>query len=169
MPIDVESWNTFAAFSLNRLWIAACQWTLLVIVVALPAHWLLRGRAPALRYWLWQILLLKLLIMPLWTYTLPAGSFPEVWAPIVPPATLTPHLAQPHSSPAELASNASPAGLGKTLPEISGHSPPASEARPGPALSWQAWLQICWAGVVLLQIGRLIVQHRRLDRVLRAA
>src|SRR5262249_56618793 len=36
---------------------------------------LLRRRAPALRYWCWQIIALKLLLMPWWVVALPLPGF----------------------------------------------------------------------------------------------
>src|SRR5215475_13229322 len=46
------------------------QSTLFAALVA-GICWLLRRRAPALRYWCWQIVALKLLLMPWWIVALP--------------------------------------------------------------------------------------------------
>ena len=55
---------------LSRTWIAltlAVVWqsTVIGLLIALIAGWLPKS-SPALRYWLWQILAVKLLLMPCW-------------------------------------------------------------------------------------------------------
>src|SRR5262245_46795061 len=72
MLVVVETVNRLAAaagpMALAILW----QSALLAAVVALFAA-SLRRTAPALRYWLWQIVAIKLLLMPFWTSTLNIG------------------------------------------------------------------------------------------------
>ncbi|HTU23894.1 MAG TPA: hypothetical protein VMF30_00765, partial [Pirellulales bacterium] len=63
---DVWSAQMFAI-----LW----QSALLAGIVGLLAS-LLRRASPALRYWLWQLVALKLLLMPLWSV-----SFSLAWLP----------------------------------------------------------------------------------------
>ena len=60
-------------------WLAAMgafvwQSTLLVALAALVA-WLLRRSSPVVRYWLWQIVAIKLLLMPFWTSYVPLPTW----------------------------------------------------------------------------------------------
>lgn len=56
------------------------QSTVLVALAILVACWLRRS-SPAARYWLWQIVAIKLLLMPFWTSAVPLPS----WAQSRPP------------------------------------------------------------------------------------
>ena len=59
----VESANTVSADALARLWTVLWQWTLIAVVAAGVILWLRRAQ-PAVRFWLWNLLLLKLALMP---------------------------------------------------------------------------------------------------------
>jgi hypothetical protein len=50
------------ALAVAILW----QSSLLIVAVAAVA-WIMRRASPAVRYWLWQLVAVKLLLMPLWT------------------------------------------------------------------------------------------------------
>ena len=73
-----------AAATLNSLatdWSAlmvAVLWqsTILAGIVAVLA-WLLRRSSPAVRYWLWQIVAIKILLAPLWTQVVPLPWLPS--------------------------------------------------------------------------------------------
>lgn len=67
---NIESVNSLAARWAEMMWAVSWQFCVLGFVV-LAAHWLLRRAAPNWRYWLWQILAIKLLLMPFWTATAP--------------------------------------------------------------------------------------------------
>jgi hypothetical protein len=56
------------------MWAILWQSTLLAAVIALVAL-LLRRTSPAVRYWLWQIVAIKLLLMPFWTRAIPLPSW----------------------------------------------------------------------------------------------
>src|SRR5262245_21386742 len=72
--------NAWSAVMIAMLW----QSTLLAALVGLVS-WALRKSSPAVRYWLWQILAIKMLIVPLWTV-----SRPIPWLPQWKAAELTP-------------------------------------------------------------------------------
>src|SRR4051794_7081831 len=65
----VETMNRLAAAAAPIVLATLWQSVLLAAVVAILAG-ALRREAPAVRYWLWQIVAIKLLLMPFWTSTL---------------------------------------------------------------------------------------------------
>ena len=70
------------------MWAVVWQFALLVAVATLIA-WLLRRSSPVVRYWLWQIVAIKLLLMPFWTFAIPLPSWAES-RPLEPPAAVQP-------------------------------------------------------------------------------
>lgn len=156
---------------LPRVAAVAWQWSLLALLVAWPLTLLLRSRAPALRYWVWQIALVKLLIMPIWAWTIPvvwlSASAPprdravreiDVTTSVAPAvvATSVNAASEPPADPGELPpSHVSRATSTAELPASS------VEVRP-----WRAWLLLIWSAVLLLQVGRLLLQRRALVRAL---
>jgi Zn-dependent protease with chaperone function len=148
-------------------WLAAMgavlwQSALLVALVAVVV-WLLRRSSPVVRYWLWQIVAVKLLLMPFWTLALPLPW----WA----------GGALPAPSAAAAPAKSSDGELGPlTIPHPSGFmprgdagaaSPAAPTWEPLAAITWQAWLLLIWLAVVLWQFGRLLYQRLRLARLLK--
>jgi hypothetical protein len=135
------------------------QSTLLAVAVALACGGLRRA-GPAVRYWLWQVVALKLLVMPFWTVAVPwpawpgraAGEVEAVAVPLGPDDR--PTRPEPVASP--------PAG-----------DPPALSALRGRPwwreLSWPAWLLLAWAAGVAVQVVGLLIQRRRLAVLLRRA
>lgn len=142
---------------------AAVLWqsTLLVMLVAIVVWWLRRS-SPAIRYWLWQIVAIKLLLMPFWTFVLPVPS----WAPSMPrPQSASLHAAKGvYGDSGRLAANrVSP------LSEDSGSDADAgaaSRGEPLTAITWQAWLMSAWCAVVCWQVVRLAKQRLRLTALL---
>ncbi len=140
------------------------QSALLVALAALVAWWLRRS-SPVVRYWLWQIVAIKLLLMPFWTAAVPMPS----WAWRTPPGQ--PVAFQP---PSELAEGPSRPVLPRRLPMP---QPAGMAAAPqGPslgelvaAISWETWLLSAWLAVILWQLLRLLQQRLRLARLLRQA
>lgn len=65
-----EAINAVAARWAETIWAVSWQFGLLGLIV-LIAHWSLQRAAPSWRYWLWQILAIKLLLMPCWTAIAP--------------------------------------------------------------------------------------------------
>jgi beta-lactamase regulating signal transducer with metallopeptidase domain len=152
--------ETWAGFVGGMLW----QSTILALVVAAVCL-RLRDSSPGIRYWLWQIVALKLLILPLWTLAVPLPEFlgssfsaaPAAPAKAGPEGLMT--LATPKSD--EHAS--SPEAW--SLPHRSvGESRPAFQE-----LTWWSWLFLLWLVLVLAQTVRLGCQRLLLGRLLRAA
>lgn len=65
-----QSVNAVAARWAEIIWAVSWQFCILGLIVVM-VHWSLRRAAPNWRYWLWQILAIKLLLMPFWTATAP--------------------------------------------------------------------------------------------------
>lgn len=163
--------------------VALWQATIVAIVVALVAF-ALRRSSPAVRYWLWQLVAIKLLLLPLGSWSLGLA-----WLPAVTSSPATVVVAEGESSTAP----PSPAPLVVTAPTITSSLPIQSlpplpkvarqefarppraveKTRPLPvsfaaSLTWQAWLLVGWAALVAMQIARLFVQRWRLARILNA-
>ncbi|HEV7223427.1 MAG TPA: M56 family metallopeptidase [Pirellulales bacterium] len=140
------------------------QSTLLAGLVA-GICWLLRGSAPALRYWCWQIVALKLLVMPWWIVAVPLPRFLAEGATGTLPRTNVPAENREH-------------GRGAGMDRLLAPSAEAAElaARKTPdlfdllrQLTWRSWLVLAWLAGMAWQVGRLLVQHFRLRRLLRRA
>jgi Zn-dependent protease with chaperone function len=145
----VEMLNAGSTVWLDRMVAAVCQSTLLALLVAGLAG-LLRRAAPGLRYWLWQLVAVKLLLMPLWAVPVP-------WLrPALPPAEPIPVPAQPADW------HGVPEAPDELIEMTWAEAPP-------PRLAWPSWLLLGWAGVVLAQLARLGWQARRLRQLLREA
>jgi beta-lactamase regulating signal transducer with metallopeptidase domain len=165
MLVVVEAANRLAAAAgpmvLTTLW----QSALLAAVVALLAA-ALRRAAPALRYWLWQIVAIKLLLMPLWTTSLNIG-----W-PIQPASGVGTIHESKNFAASELAIAVPSAATGWAIPHT-----PAPSATPGyasepsslGALTWSAWSLLAWVAMVLTQFLQLVGQRHRLAKLLRSA
>jgi len=144
----LNRWSVeWAALVVALVW----QSTLVAALVAFVAY-LLRRSSPAARYWLWQIVAIKLLMLPFWTWSVPLPWLAaEPARPIlVAPATVEPIDIAPRQVTASAPSDRQPAW---TLDQI----------------GWRAWLLLGWAAVVAAQVVRLAVQHHRLSRLLKAS
>src|SRR5262245_20929934 len=51
MGQSLANLNSLADVAVSRVWVVAWQWSLLVLLVALPLALLPQARSPALRYW----------------------------------------------------------------------------------------------------------------------
>src|SRR5262245_17822175 len=66
--------------------------------------WLLRRSAPALRYWCWQIVALKLLLMPSWIVAIPLPGFWDAGeAGVSPLRPRQPRITRARSAPRQAA------------------------------------------------------------------
>ncbi len=83
-------WNALAANWSTLVIAVLWQSTVLAVVVGVVA-WLLRTASPAIRYWLWQIVAIKILLAPLWTLAVPFAWWPAdvIEPPLVPLARST--------------------------------------------------------------------------------
>ena len=148
---------------LSRTWIAltlAVVWqsTVIGLLIALIAGWLPKS-SPALRYWLWQILAVKLLLMPCWVLAVPLPMF---YSDMIPEGPAGDTSSRPV---VELLSGDGSIGHGLTVTGEAPAVPPAAWI----LLSWQAWLVVLWLVVVIVQVSRIVYQRLRLRRLLRGA
>jgi beta-lactamase regulating signal transducer with metallopeptidase domain len=151
-----ETVNAWSAVWLDRLVAVLWQSTLLAGLVGVAAL-LLRRAAPAVRYWLWQLVALKLLLMPFWAIAVPVPEYvpqPQRALLVVAHPTLHALPAQPEAEEGEAA------------PASAEPEPTRSELG---RLTWPSWLLLGWVAVVLAQAGRLAWQRRRLGQLLRRA
>lgn len=158
----VEALNQWGAEAGTLAVAAVWQSTLVALLVAVAAF-ALRRSSPTVRYWLWQIVAVKLLVMPLWSWSLAVPWLPEEAAPA--PSVLAhdpPALPLQGELPLDVAASAAP----QTRPAVPAGSPSRGALA---ELSWRGWLLLAWAAIVLLQAGRLAVQRVRLARLLRGA
>jgi beta-lactamase regulating signal transducer with metallopeptidase domain len=146
----------WTAAMLAVLW----QSTILIAIAAIVA-WLLRRSSPVVRYWLWQIVAIKLLLMPFWTFAVP-------W-----PAWTTPRPAEnlPVFAPHEhFDRNAANPTIPPKIPLANDQKdftpPPPPFWDPLKAIVWQAWLLLIWLAIVLCLFLRILIQRRRLSRLL---
>lgn len=120
---------------------------------------LLRRSAPALRYWCWQIVAFKLLLMPWWIVAVPLPSFLTQGETVSLPRTtaISDHREDVRGAatdtimvaPAETAERATrKAGLLDRCRQ----------------LTWRSWIALVWMAGVVGQVGRLAVQRCRLGR-----
>src|SRR5215471_2051268 len=72
MQAIAEPLNAVSQIWADRMWAVLWQSTIVIIAVALLAAVALRHSSPAIRYWIWQLLAIKMLLMPFWTYAVPA-------------------------------------------------------------------------------------------------
>src|SRR5262249_50767834 len=122
----------------------------------------MRRSSPGLRYGLWQIAAIKLLVMPLWgvAIALPALSSPD--------AGIRPEAGPPVRWASQF--GARPADRARSLERgaTAGGTPrEADEDRPWIAgIEWPAWLFLGWGLVVAGQVAAIARQRRRLERLL---
>ncbi len=175
MSVLIDALNHLSAAWLALAWAIAWQSTLLALVIAGMCR-ALRRSPPAVRYWLWQIVAIKLLVMPFWTYELP----PPVSQPPSPAMTMqvgARALAFPSADSAGRRFEPSNALPFESLPSTA----PAAEFKrqPAPAraagrpvragwhrMTWRTGLMCAWFGLVFCQVGVIFWQRRWLARQL---
>jgi beta-lactamase regulating signal transducer with metallopeptidase domain len=147
-------------------WLAAMgafiwQSTLLVALAILVA-WLLRHSSPAVRYWLWQIVAIKLLLMPFWTLYVPLPAWAES-KPLERSATARGAAGSVNNS--DRLALAYSTGLAEG-PGGKATLHTRSLGELFAAVTWQAWLLATWFAAVLWQLVRILSQRMRLARLL---
>lgn len=158
MATIADSLNPVAATWAGLMLAAVWQTTLLAILIALVASRLQKA-APAVRYWLWQILTFKLLIVSFWTIAIPLPPWlprdtPN--QPSIPPAAVN---APADGTDRGAAIAASPPVQGRTVRR----PPPFSDAT---GLSVASWLMMAWLLVVATEVFLVLHQRTRLARLL---
>lgn len=169
----IEWLNHWGAAWTALVGVALWQSTLVACVVGI-AVLALRRSSPAVRYWLWQLVAIKLLIVPvgIWSIGLPwLPARVEVADKDVAVVRDAGVAAEPIATPAMESS----AAVSAEVPAV--ESPALGEyvaARSNPnanrraSLTWQGWLLVAWAVGVGLQMMRLLGQRWKLSRLLRA-
>jgi bla regulator protein BlaR1 len=162
MTSFIESLNSAAAVWSERMWAVAWQSAVLAVAVAIMVGVFLGRAPPSIRYWVWQILALKLLLMPFWTFALP-----------LPHLTYTTHVnlnvdtgKNPTAEPVAPVDPLSGTGNSSDVAEETSNAISPTISPRLPRVSWQSWLLVTWSVVVLAQIGRLVWQRHRLQRLL---
>ncbi len=137
------------------------QSTVIGMLIAMIADWLPKS-APALRYWLWQILAIKLLLMPCWVLAVPPSMFYSNSARDVA------WYAKPND-----AANALPVAGPRLDENTIGQWPTVARQSPSAVrwmrLSWQAWLVVVWLVAMMVQVRHIVYQRLRLRDLLREA
>ena len=157
--LTINGWaERWAAAMGAFLW----QSTLLVALAACAA-WLLRRSSPVLRFWLWQIVALKLLLMPFWACYVAVPAWAES-KPLERPAasrTAAGAVDDVDRLTPRFATGGADGHGGQSAPR------PASFWEPLMTLTWQAGLLLLWLAIVLGQLARVASQRWRLGRLLR--
>lgn len=148
MSAIVDTLNRYSADWTALVTSVVWQTTLLALAIGAIAYFL-RSTSPAVRYWLWQIVAIKMLVMPFWIW----------WVPL---PWLSPPVRTAVALPADVIGDPVPAEVQATQP-----APRAAIGTRLSDLRWQSWLLAAWGAVVLAQFARLAVQWRRLARLLR--
>jgi beta-lactamase regulating signal transducer with metallopeptidase domain len=161
MTPAVEIWNRLANAWAGLAWAVTWQSAILVGLFALVAAGLRRA-SPGLRYGLWQVAAIKLLLMPLWTV-----------------AILLPALPRPHPDPpADVKPTARPVAqsIDRLVVGLStiGHEQSADGISSRPwsgwawirSVDWTAWLMLGWGMGLSVQVAAIFRQRGRLNRLL---
>jgi beta-lactamase regulating signal transducer with metallopeptidase domain len=161
MVAMIETLDRWAAGWLKVMGAAFWQ-AVLLICVATIIVWLLKRSSPVVRYWVWQIVAIKLLLMPFWTFAVPIPAWWESKTPALPDSPPAAERTVVDAGPMPLQRP----GVGERSPMAK--MPPAAVSfwKPWSSVTWQAWLLLAWSVVVIWQIVRLLVQRLRLSRLL---
>jgi len=157
----IEHLNSWSDAWADAMWAVVWQSAILACLVAIAVG-ALRRSAPQLRYWLWQIVAIKLLLMPFWMLALPL----PVWLDGGRAASATTPNQQVASTPMPPSSEPTRAAT-RSQPDGKSIQPAASLSLDVAHLNWKTWLFVVWAVGVGGNVARLILQHIRLSRLLR--
>jgi beta-lactamase regulating signal transducer with metallopeptidase domain len=162
MTAFVEAMNDWSASWAALVWAVVWQSTLLAAGVALIAY-LLRQSSPAVRYWLWQIVMIKLLLMPFWTLAVPLPVLVKASEPAGPSQPVF----MPPPSPSE---DRQPAAIENSPPKPATQPIPSGDTSRWAVLrdlTWRSWLLLGWSAIIAAQVVRIFRQRVRLARLLR--
>lgn len=160
-PAAFNDWSA----SLTSLAVAILWQSTLWAALAAGVCWLLKRSTPVLRYWCWQIVALKLLVMPWWIVAVPLPTFLAENAAKTSPRTAA------TTENREKAPGVAMDGLAPLPAEV---AEVETQQAPGlfdlyRRLSWRSWLVVVWLAGIAWQVGRLIVERGRLRRLLSRA
>jgi bla regulator protein blaR1 len=155
-----NSWSsTLTALGFAVLW----QSAVLAGLVALAGRLLLTRCSPALRCWCWQVVALKLLIMPWWILAVPLPAFFES-SPTTPAHGVE---AAMDAGPPSISSVLVAAGTDGSRQADAGVGERPSNSTVLAELSWQSWLVIAWLCGVCWRIVSILMLRGRVQRLLR--
>ncbi len=136
----------------------------LLIAIAVLIAWLLCRSSPVVRYWLWQIVAIKLLLMPFWSLAIPLPTWWHNTLPQQPVAYQSEKIVNKESTPPIL-----PRPLGLTnSPDMGAARLPSLWDNIG-QIKWQTWLLLIWLVIIFWQLARLVMQRIRLAKLLEQA
>jgi hypothetical protein len=160
MP-GIEALDRLAGHWAGLAWAVLWQSTLLVGAFAIVARGLRRS-SPALRYWLWQVAAVKLLLMPIWSVSVSLPAIPVDRGGPGPAGEAFDHPSglierpRPARPPAPMAVEAETGASNDPLGRWPGLE----------AVDWRSWLMLGWALAVVFQVSRVLRQWHRLGRLL---
>ncbi|HVW39290.1 MAG TPA: M56 family metallopeptidase, partial [Pirellulales bacterium] len=161
-PTAFNDWSA----SLTSLAAAIVWQSTLWAALAAGVCWLLKRSAPALRYWCWQIVALKLLLMPWWIVVVPLPSFLAENAAETSPGTSG--ITENHEKTLGIA-------MDRPAPLLPAEAADGENLKtPGlfnflRQLTWRSWLVVVWLAGITWQVALLVVQRNRLRRLLSRA
>src|SRR5262249_50255518 len=152
--MSAQAFNDWSA-SVTALAVAILWQSALLAGLTAGVCWLLRRSAPALRYWCWQIVALKLLLMPWWVVALPLPGFLDAGAAGVSP---------PAARATEDRGGTPGAAADRPVAPPDGGAALAASETPGWSdwlgrLTWRSWLVLAWLGGIAWQVGCLLVRR----------
>lgn len=148
----------------GTVWAVTWQSAFVIAIVTLAAHGLRRA-SPAVRYWVWQVAAIKLLLMPLVTFSIILPAKPR---PADDTAALLSKAEQGDVRSLELP--AVPRGDFRKEASASADPPGSRASKLGAmTLGWRGWLFVGWVTAVGMQIAVIVRQGSRLKRMLRTA
>jgi bla regulator protein blaR1 len=159
----IDNFNAWSAAGLGMTLAIVWQSTALACLAALVAF-ALRRATPALGYWVWQIVAIKLLLMPFWTVGV---AVPPVFRAV----TVVPGTEFVSAKPNVAASQPSTTVRATIPAEV----PQLGAAVPGPKPSWlsrisvSSWLALVWLLGIVWQAAQICHQRVELGRLLARA
>jgi hypothetical protein len=167
MPATIDNLNRISTVWTGLMSAVLWQSTVVILIVTVVAL-ILRRASPQVRYWLWQIVAIKMLVMPFWALAVP---WPFAHWPFAPPQN-PPPAESDHAVPSLLPTpiNAPLRPPMPNLPSPSGRGA-GGEGNAAPSLlslmTWQTWLFLAWAAVVTWRVVAIAWQRYGLSRLMR--
>ena len=167
MTASVETLNQWSESWVELAWAVTWQSALIVVGVFAVLALIRRWSSPTLRYWVWQIVVIKVLLMPFWTvgvsipYFSLDGNRPEV----ISDSQTACAASMPMTGGSEELHQIGTTDLSKPTTALVSSESLTAIAQ----LSWQSWLLLVWLLVVVVQFTNLLCQSRQLRRLLRRA
>ena len=151
--------NDAGAAAVRLVPLALAQSTVAALVVAGLAR---LSRSPEVRFWLWQAVAVKLLVLPFWTVALTWPDRPAKVEDSTEPVAVNLTATESESEP--VAVPPSPATPAAAPMPANGRS---EIGTPSSALAWPAWALTGWLGVIGWRAAVLLRQRSRLRNLLK--